>query len=592
MNINDKSDIGLASGAAAISAQNAQNAQDDSRRISELQKEIYRLKRRLYHSELQLKSYKSKIGGEDTEEGSENTEENNHLRYTELLLRYCPAVIALLDANLRIILCTYSVVGITNGIGPDALIGNYVGSVAQKFMSYQAHDKLMKMMFRVIYDHVDQIDDVIYSEKADMYYGVSIIRYMDENEETAGAMLIARDQTEIMRARNQAEEASRAKSDFLATMSHEIRTPMNAIIGLQDAILSEPLTPRQKGYLGNMKSSSQTLLSIINDILDFSKIEAGKVSVESNSFNLRQMMQSLYDTSAVNARQKHLLCSHNFSPDLPEFVVGDENKIRQILNNLLSNSLKYTPFGFVEFSARLTSTGDVAPDGRIIQGEMLCFTVKDTGIGIKHEDIDKLFSPFEQLDLRRNKGVSGTGLGLAITYRLVHSLGGDIYIQSVYNEGSVFTVLLPFERSERAVKEDESPQKFIAPNVKALVVDDVDVNLIVAEAVLNEYRINPDTVLSGQEAVDSAANKDYDIIFVDQMMPGMDGMETTKRLRKLNPHNAKIPIIALTANIMGDTRARLIEAGCDGMLYKPIEIPKMERCLIKWLPKDKVRFMD
>jgi signal transduction histidine kinase/ActR/RegA family two-component response regulator len=381
--------------------------------------------------------------------------------------------------------------------------------------------------------------------------------------------------------KEKADAASRAKADFLATMSHEIRTPMNAIIGLQDSILREHLTDTQIKYMNNLRVSSFALLDIVNNILDFSKIDAGGIVITEMDFDLSVLLGNIATLTEMGTIKKDLAFKTRFDPALPRYIKGDETKLRQILNNLLSNAVKYTPRGSVEFCAELRrNSGDTADD----VSETLCFEVRDTGIGIKDEDKDRIFSPFEQLDLQKNKGILGTGLGLTITKKLCAAMGGSIELESVYGEGTVFRVLLPCRRSE-AMEQEAADEKllFFVPSVQVLVVDDVDINLMVAEAMLNEFSIVPDTALSGPEALLKAAATEYDLIFMDQMMPQMDGIKTTAELRKLSDHYAHVPVIALTANVMNTSEDYFKDLGFNAYLSKPIEKDKLVRCLTRYL---------
>ncbi|GHV71149.1 hypothetical protein AGMMS49928_21720 [Spirochaetia bacterium] len=376
--------------------------------------------------------------------------------------------------------------------------------------------------------------------------------------------------------KEKADEASKAKANFLATMSHEIRTPMNAIIGFQEAILREPLSDKQKKYMENLRMSSFALLDIVNNILDFSKIDAGSMVVTNSVFNLHQLLENLAAVTEVAAKEKALEVKTNFASSLPEYIVGDESKTRQILNNILSNAIKYTLAGSITFSAKALDTE-------------LSFEIADTGIGIREEDMSRIFLPFEQLDLRKNKGIIGTGLGLAITQKLCAALGGSIELESVYGKGSVFTVTLPLIISELTkAKKAEPDEAFRAPNAKVLVVDDVDINLMVAEAMLEVYEIKPDLALSGKAALEKAASTEYDLIFMDQMMPGMDGIETTARLRQINDHYARLPIVALTANVMNTSGEYFKGLGFSAFLSKPIEAEKLTKCLQDCLPAERV----
>ncbi|MDR2006280.1 MAG: response regulator, partial [Acidaminococcales bacterium] len=403
-------------------------------------------------------------------------------------------------------------------------------------------------------------------------YEIVVASLANDEKEFDGILVLLHDSTEITAAKEIAEKASRVKSEFLATMSHEIRTPMNAIIGLHDSIAQEPLSERQKNYLNTMRTSSRALLTIINDILDFSKIDAGNITVDPVNFDLKEFIRDLSAATEESARQKGLSFSFFLSPDLPQYIYGDEKKIRQIVANILTNAVKYTNMGKIEMTVALSR-------------ECLCFKVKDTGIGIKSENIKKLFSPFEQLDLRKEKNIAGTGLGLAISDRLCAAMGGGISVESVYGEGSVFTVRLPYTPGTEKEEETEA-FNFSAPAAKVLVVDDIDVNLMVAEAVLSEYGIAPDLAESGPKALELLRKNRYDLIFMDQMMPGMDGIETTRRLRALDAYYAEAPVVALTANVMDGSFEVFKKAGFSDFVSKPIEQDKMSQCLRRWLPKE------
>jgi signal transduction histidine kinase/CheY-like chemotaxis protein len=377
--------------------------------------------------------------------------------------------------------------------------------------------------------------------------------------------------------KEKADAASRAKADFLATMSHEIRTPMNAIIGLQDSILRETLTDTQKKYMYNLRMSSFALLDIVNNILDFSKIDAGGIIITNTDFDLHALLNNLGAITEISVEKKDLKFLINLDRELPRYICGDETKIRQILNNLLTNAIKYTPKGSVELAAALR---------RDAGQETLCFEVRDTGLGIKDENRERIFSPFEQLDLRKNKGILGTGLGLTITRELCKAIGGTIELESIYGKGSVFRVLLPYLPG-KGIPEPSSSDKppLLAPDARVLVVDDVDINIMVVEAMLEEYQIKPDTALSGKEALEKAAAKQYDLIFMDQMMPQMDGIETTAELRKQSDHYAHVPVIALTANVMNTSEEYFQKLGFNAFISKPIEKDKLERCLARYLPE-------
>jgi CheY-like chemotaxis protein len=387
------------------------------------------------------------------------------------------------------------------------------------------------------------------------------------------------DLTDIVREKQRSDSANRAKSDFLATISHEIRTPMNAILGMSEMLNRTALDDTQKKYVTDIRRSSQSLLAIINDILDFSKIEAGKLEILNSNYSLQALLDNLHSMFSLMFAQKNLAFHFHTEDTLPHAVFGDENRLRQILTNLLSNALKYTHQGSVTFTARLL------PEG------LLRFDIQDTGIGIREEDKSKLFMPFEQLDLRRNKNIVGPGLGLAISHKLCQLMGGDLRLESVYGQGSLFYVVLPHVPAEAdsADLEPEMACEFSAPEARILVVDDIEINLAVAEAMLGAFDIEPDLAQSGGEALEKVQAKEYDIIFMDQMMPEMDGIETTRNIRALGGRHERAHIVALTANAISGTEDMLLRNRFDGYLSKPLELDALNRCLRHWLPAVKVR---
>jgi CheY-like chemotaxis protein len=359
---------------------------------------------------------------------------------------------------------------------------------------------------------------------------------------------------------------------------------MNAILGLNEVLAKTSLNNTQQRHLANIRKSANALLSIINDILDFSKIEADKLEMVNANYSLRALIDNLRSMFVGLFKEKELGFNVIIDENLPDMVFGDENRVRQVITNLISNALKYTQRGQVDFHASLLNESDKS---------FLCFKIQDTGIGIKNEDRAKLFQPFEQLDVRKNRNVVGTGLGLVISYRLCRMMGGDILLHSVYGEGSLFTAMIPYlppEKHEEEVKE-EATNSFIAPGARILVVDDIDINLEVCAAMLEAFEIKPDLALSGQEALDmitgmALAGKPYQLIFMDHMMPGMDGIEATKQIRTMGEPNASIPVVALTANVINGAEEMFAENEFNGFLAKPIDLEALHHCLQRWLPKD------
>jgi signal transduction histidine kinase/CheY-like chemotaxis protein/HPt (histidine-containing phosphotransfer) domain-containing protein/ABC-type amino acid transport substrate-binding protein len=391
-------------------------------------------------------------------------------------------------------------------------------------------------------------------------------------------------QTELAKA------ASQAKSQFLASMSHEIRTPMNAIIGMSDLMRTDNLDEVQQGYFKDIKKMSKSLLQIINDILDFSKIEAGRLEITPVHFNVTSLYDNICSMSKFTALAKELEFKSFFDPLIPSVIYGDEIRIRQIITNIVNNAVKYTPQGSVSLSFSRAVGG---------QKDFLVITVEDTGIGIKEEDMPKLFDTFQQLDREKNRGIVGTGLGLSITKNLIALMEGEIKVESVYGKGSVFTVSLPLVEgdAEKIERKGIAERVNAAVEVAVLVVDDNPINLTVAQGFLATHNIYPDTAQSGREAIKMVREKRYDLIFMDHMMPEMDGIEAAQAIRALDSSASpsidpswfrEMPIVALSANAVSGARESFLQGGMNDFVSKPIDAEQLNMALQKWLPKDKI----
>jgi signal transduction histidine kinase/CheY-like chemotaxis protein len=534
------------------------------------------------------------------------------------------------------------------------------------------------------------------------YYTIHFTPMMDQAGVADGSIMLFHDMTDIHNAMEDAKQANKAKSAFLANTSHEIRTPMNAIVGMAELILREKISQTIYGYVMSIKQASNNLLAIINDVLDFSKIESGKLDIVTADYLLSSMLNDVISVIRMKVMEKPIELLIYVDGNIPNNLYGDVVRIRQIVMNLLSNAVKYTQKGSITLQV----------SGQRLSEEIFELTVSiiDTGIGIKEEDYSKLFGDFVQVDTTKNRGIEGTGLGLAISRNLCNLMGGDIRFSSIYGEGSTFTMTIPqkiikndmlvrvedpenkpvllyeihetiakslcytfenlgvpytwvnlqskfyeallekkyayifagytilegvlqvLEKMELTVKvvvmaeygtqvqnpnvtilplpvhslsianllnnvseyagqeADPNAVKFIAPQAKVLIVDDINTNLIVARGLMFPFRMQMDVCQSGQEAINMVQKNRYDLIFMDHMMPEMDGIETTTRIRELESEDGyyqKLPIIALSANAVSGMKEMFTKKGMNDFLSKPIEISKMNTILDKWLPDAK-----
>ncbi len=485
--------------------------------------------------------------------------------------RYSTVIINTIISVAIIVLLTTIGIDIANGFAKEyiyvliGMIGLSAGSLVEA------------VIMILISDRIDGLYILI-----GLYFMILMMLF-----QTIRQMRLSRDQ--IL----EAVRANKYKSEFLANMSHEIRTPINAIMGMNEIILREDISKEVRECASNIKSASDSLLSLINDILDFSKIEAGKMELVNNDYSLSMLTIDVVKMIEVKASQKRLDLNLDVQSTLPDGLYGDENKIRQIMINLLNNAVKYTEKG----SVSLNISGSTNEDKVRLE-----IKVSDTGIGIKENDLGKLFEKFSRIDEKRNKDIEGTGLGLAICAGMVKFMGGTIEVDSTYGKGSTFTVRIDQDiKSKEAVGNIEDKYNretivtvdeaftYTAPLASILVVDDNKMNIEVVKGLLKDTLIHIKEAFSGREMLDMIAHNHFDIIFLDHMMPEMDGIEALEKSRDL-PINkcSDSPVIALTANAIKGARKEYLDAGFNDYLSKPIKRDEMLGMILQYLPEGMV----
>lgn len=415
----------------------------------------------------------------------------------------------------------------------------------------------------------------------------------------AVTLLLAKDELEkknieLENAMAEARRATHARDLFLSNMSHEIRTPINTILGLNELILRESQDETVRGYALDIKQAGSVLLSLISDILDFSKIQSGKMELVEETYDISSLLNDLINSISVPLRKKKLRFALDVASDVPYKLSGDEIHLRQIIGNLLSNAVKYTKTG--------TVTLHLSWKEKDAESILLKVAVEDTGIGVKEDDIKKIFETFNRIDMEASRAEEGTGLGLAVTSKLVEIMDGTMEVKSEYQKGSIFSFEIPQkivnrsplgdfqEQYEKSVKNSIGyREKFIAPLGKIMIVDDNAMNLAVAQDLLRKTKLQIDVASSGDECLAMLRRKEYHLICMDHMMPVMDGVQTLQAIRALEGNPSRdIPVIALTANAVVGAKEFYLEAGFQDYLTKPIEPEKLEDMMIAYLPKELV----
>ena len=532
------------------------NVENLEKKIDELQKELAKTKQ-----ELQMLS-------------SINS-------YNEMVLSNSPNIFILFDSKYNILMANSKFAKdksntlmqfFSDKVETD-WIDYFIYNCAESLDSFEPYNSIEKIKF----------DEAL----GERNYDVNIFPVRNPEDGKIYGLAVFKDVTDLLMAKRKAEDANAAKSNFLANMSHEIRTPLNAIIGMDEMIIRETNDENILKYANDINSAGKTLLSIINDILDLSKIESGMMKIVPVNYDVCSIINDVVTMTVDKARKKGLSFNFNVDYNVPCKLFGDEIRIRQIMLNLINNAVKYTEKGFV----RINISYDYSDN-------YLYVRVKDSGTGIKEEDIDKLFINFQRLEETRNRKIEGTGLGLRITKQLALMMDGDILVESVYGEGSLFTVKVKqivvdstpvIEFAEKLKRNSEAKTdyrpKLIAPKVKLLIVDDNKMNLKVISALLKDTKINITTALSGKECINLVKDNKYDIILLDQMMPELSGSETLEII-KCNNYAIDTPIIVLTADAVDGAKESYIKCGFSDYLSKPVLYDELESMLLRFIPKE------
>ena len=669
------------------------------------QKKTERRMRRLEHNYHAINAmYETAVSMRD----AAAREKDRQYRFNQVMLETLPTLLIMFGTSMKYVIGTGNLIRTVFHTEHISDLNNLsmhdimAGAVSSDWITATENNCRQVLVTKEVMEYSDTIE---FLDGETIHVTLTISPAIGADGEVLGVMLLVHDVTELIILKNRAEDASQAKSDFLANMSHEIRTPMNAILGMTTLLATTKLDETQRGYVSSVVKASGSLLSIINDILDFSKIDANRIEIMSDEYMLTELVKDITSLICLRAKEKGLDFIVDLSPSLPDRLIGDEMRVKQIILNMLTNAVKYTNKGEIILSISPKEAGK----GKVL----LECSVKDTGIGLHVKSLNHLFEPFSQFDSKRNRGIEGTGLGLAISKRLATAMDGTITVESEYGSGSTFTFYVPqqvadnspivsvtspgrkrilvfgdsrssealaemlsklflnytyvkskaevteslkhttythfiywgnympevtadndsllygihvicvrdisqaagsegaagsdilFEplivtdvvhlltsrstsRNARETRISSSLGSFKTRTASALVVDDNEINRIVAAEMLKKYDFQVSLAESGEQALELAGMNEFDIIFMDHMMPGMDGIETTLALRELPGHNRDVPIVALTANAIVGSKELFLNNRMDDYLSKPIDVTRLNEIILRWIPEEKL----